>query len=108
MRNVYLITAIQNDLEDSPIYKIGVSKFEKGQRSKQLQTGNANDLKVIHKFKSEFPFKLETALHNYFKCKHYNREWFSLNTNDVNGFLNTCEKYENNFKILKDAGNPFI
>ena len=65
MGYVYLIEDIDNNR-----YKIGVTKNLK-RRLKNLQTGNSNQIKLIDSFETEYPFRLETMLHNRFNSFHY-------------------------------------
>ena len=104
MSYVYLITALDKEIiidTDNPLYKIGVTKQSKNKRLKQLSTGNSKDLKLVNEFKSEFAYKLESVLHRQFKDKKVNKEWYALDKIDVENFITTCLKYENNFKILE-------
>ena len=57
MKDVYLICDAKNNT-----YKIGVSK-NVDKRLKQLQTGNSNDLHLVYKIRTEYPFILESMLH---------------------------------------------
>lgn len=93
---IYLIN--QND---TSLYKIGISKdIEK--RLKSLQTGSGISLILMKSFLTTNSFKLESSLHAYYKLKKVNSEWFELTLEDVEGFLNVCEKQENNLNILKE------
>lgn len=110
MRKIYLISALNKEsiIDDEIIYKIGITKQEKNKRLKQLQTGTDKKLEIVLEYNSEFPFKLEKTLHNYFYKKRINREWFKLTKQDISTFLDLCNKYENGFHILKINNNPFI
>ena len=44
-------------------------------------------------------------LHRHFSNDNKINEWFVLNENEANDFLNTCEKYEKLIESLND--NPF-
>lgn len=102
MSFIYLITSLEKDcvIDDcEKIYKIGVSKHELT-RLKQLQTGSSKKLKIVKTFKSEFPYKVESNLHAFFKHKHEEGEWFRLNNSDLERFEGLCEQYEKNFKFL--------
>lgn len=102
MKYVYFIRA-----QESGLYKIGVSKNPK-KRIKQLQTGNGEDLIIIESFKSEYPHKLEIALHNTFSPNKKRGEWFSLGIEEEIKFLPECLKIEQNIKYLIKEGNNFI
>lgn len=98
---VYLIEDNNNQT-----YKIGVTKNLVYNRLKKLQTGNSNKLNIISYFYSEYPFRLEKMLHNYFKEKRTNGEWFNLNNVDIICFSDLCNKYTNYINCLLE--NPFF
>jgi hypothetical protein len=111
MRKIYLISALpKSDVinDDEIVYKIGITKQAKDKRLKQLQTGTDKKLEIVKEFSSNYPFKVEGNLHRYFQHKKINREWFKLDSNDLQIFLTLCEQYEKNFKLLEDSGNQFI
>ena len=110
MRKIYLIASMDKDtiIDPDATYKIGITKQEKDKRLKQLSTGTDKTLKIIKEFKSEYPFKVEMSLHNYFKNKKINKEWFKLDKYDVYIFIDLCYKYENVFKILDKNNNPYL
>jgi len=80
-------------------YKIGVSK-NTVKRVKQLETGSSENIEILYIYKSDIPFKLETALHNNFSIYKINREWYNLSIEDDIDFIKICEKTEKNLKIL--------
>ena len=101
--HVYLLTELDNE----KYYKIGVTKKDDiKERLNELQTGNSSELFIIKSFKTKYPYKLEKWLHLYFNSKHKLNEWYELESNDIDNFINICEKYENMFKSLKE--NPFF
>jgi hypothetical protein len=105
IQKVYLISALDKNViidTDEIVYKIGVTRQIKDKRTKQLSTGNSKNLKIVKEFKSEYAYKLETALHNTFRNKKINKEWYMLSKDEVDNFITLCEKYENNYKILKE------
>ena len=102
MSYVYLI----QNLETSK-YKIGVSKHPK-KRVKQLQTGSGEEIKLIHEFKSQFPRKVETALHNRYGHLRAEGEWFLITLSEEVVFIKECTKIEKNISNLKEQGNFFI
>jgi predicted GIY-YIG superfamily endonuclease len=98
---VYLIECTN---ENETLYKIGfTTNIQK--RISSLQTGNPYKMIEIHNFKTKYR-KLETALHRKFHNCRENGEWFSLTKEDVDNFLQKCEKIESDFDALKD--NPFF
>lgn len=102
MRYVYLLKLVGEDT-----YKIGVSS-DVNKRIKQLQTGNSNEIILVSKFKSEFPFKVESSLHRMYGYLNVNGEWYSLDDKQVESFQKNCEMFEKNFKTLSDYENPFF
>lgn len=101
MGYVYLICDPSNDR-----FKIGVTRDLKSNRIKKLQTGNSTELFIHTIYETDWPFRLESMLHNHFRNKQVLNEWFELDVNDVIGFKDTCDTLNNNIKILVD--NPFF
>lgn len=101
MGYVYLICDPSNDR-----FKIGVTRDLKSNRVKKLQTGNSTELFIHTIYETDWPFRLETMLHNHFQNKRVLNEWFELDVNDVVGFRDTCDTLNSNIKILAD--NPFF
>lgn len=101
MNIVYLIKDI-----DLGLYKIGATKHTIDKRIKQLQTGNPSPIELIHTYYTNDHFKVERMLHNYYKDKKYNNEWFQLDAEDVSNFINECNKYQNIIDSLKE--NPYF
>ena len=89
------------------VYKIGVAKDVES-RVRQLQTGSVEEITLVNKFLSEFPFKIESTLHRKYNSNRINGEWYYLTEENLNSFINDCEKMEKNFKCLVEAKNPFI
>ena len=100
MKAVYLIKEGSNNY-----YKIGVSK-DVNSRIKQLQTGSAGSIEFYYEFYSEYSYKIEKALHRHHKFNNISGEWFDLTREQVDGFLDTCQKYENNIKATDKTKNP--
>lgn len=92
--------------DESGCYKIGVSK-NPHKRRKQHQTGNAENISIIHVFESENPHLLETTLKNYYSPFKKTGEWFSFSLEEEIGFLELCKKYEETFKFLKENNTYF-
>jgi hypothetical protein len=55
---------------------------------------------------SEYPYRIETMLHNHFSAKNVLNEWFDLSHEDVVNFRNICKIMEERIKCLED--NPFF
>lgn len=101
MKSVYLL---KSHIDGEYIYKIGISKNTYN-RLKQLFTSNPS-LSLIKTFRTKHNEKLESSLHNYFKIKRNEGEWFYLSEEDVENFYNVCNKLEKNLDVLK-KNNPF-
>jgi len=95
-RKVYLIESIINNKCQ---YKIGVSK-NPDKRLKQHKTSNPNDLLILHEFKSNWPFKIESTLKRMYNNNSIDGEWYELSKNQVDNFIKTCNMIENNFKTI--------
>jgi hypothetical protein len=102
LKYIYLIQST-----DSGLYKIGISK-NPNKRIFELQTGNGERLKLIHIFETEFPFKLETALHNRYSHISKYGEWFDFDLEIESNFLKECELLNSGISHLKKNLNPFI
>ena len=102
MKNVYLIQS-----KDSGLYKIGISNTPK-RRLDELQTGNGEQLNIIHSFETEYPTLLETALHNMYSHVSKRGEWFYFNLEIESNFLKECKILNDNIIFLKKNNNPFI
>lgn len=98
---VYLIEDTCNE-----VYKIGVTRRPADIRLKQLQTGNPNELKLISSFDCEFPFRLETLLHNRFRLQQAFNEWYYMSKEDVSNFTELCKFYDDMIDVMKD--NPYF
>lgn len=98
---IYLICDPSNNT-----YKIGVTRNINSNRLKKLQTGNSTELHIVSTYKCDYPFRLETMLHNYFDLKHELNEWFNLELNDIIKFNDICKEIDNRLHILLD--NPFF
>lgn len=99
--NIYLAQA-----EGTDNYKIGYTTQKPNARINQLQTGNGAKLKLIEVFKTKYGTKLESRIHTEFKWKRIEGEWFVLEKEQVDKFIETCSKHEKNFDALID--NPFV
>lgn len=98
---VYLISDEENNK-----YKIGVTKNDVNKRLKKLQTGNSSLLSIKKVHTTDYMYRMETLLHNYFSNRRILNEWFELSKEDVINFKTTCQYFENMINSLKD--NPFF
>lgn len=95
--NVYLILA---EIEEKKLYKIGYTKRDVTKRVKELKTGNPAEFSIIETFNSKWGIKIEKSMHQRFKHKKINGEWFDLNEKEVREFKSKCELYHKNFEAL--------
>jgi len=89
-------------------YKIGYAK-DVNKRIKQLQTSNSNKLNIINTYKIKNTSKwtkLEIMIHNHYKFKRLNGEWFNLEYNDTIDFISVCEQKDKIIDLMID--NPFF
>jgi hypothetical protein len=90
-------------------FKIGVStKKSMDERLKSLKTGNGSDLIVVKTFETKYHFKVEKRLHLKYHSKRLSGEWFALNDDDINNFINECQKANDSFEFLEKNNNPFF
>jgi hypothetical protein len=104
---VYLISS---ELNDSILYKIGITKREVKDRLKELKTGNAARLDIINVFESKWATKIESNLHAYFNMKKISgsKEWFNLEEKDVEEFMNRCQSIHNNLELISNNNTWYI
>lgn len=94
---VYLICDPNQDA-----YKIGVTRHITSNRIKKLQTGNATELHMVTCVYCDYPFRLESMLHNHFKNKKILGEWYKLEYDDICRFEDICSEKINIIDSLKD------
>lgn len=82
---IYIIHA-----SNTSTYKIGIAK-DVEKRLKGLQTSNPNKLQVVNKFYFDNASKIESDLHEKFKDKRLNGEWFNLNVCDLYNVVKTIK-----------------
>jgi hypothetical protein len=100
---IYLINEYETDN-----YKIGVTRSNSDKhRKRTLQTGNSKKLETIHIFKTDYPYRIETMLHNHYHKNKVNGEWFKLNENEILGFMPLCEKMSTDLKFLMESNYFF-
>lgn len=104
---VYLISS---ELNDKTLYKIGITKRDVKDRLKELKTGNAAKLDIVNIFESKWATKIEANLHSYFERKRIegSKEWFNLEQNDLNEFLERCQMIHNNLEIISNNNTWYI
>jgi hypothetical protein len=101
MGYVYLIESY-----NTQFYKIGISKNDPHKRLKQLATANADELRLITTYESEYYRKLEKWLHRKFSQYRLEGEWFKLPDDDIIGFNEICVEAESIITVLINE-NPF-
>ena len=98
MGSVYLL----GDSEKEGIFKIGVTRGDIQKRIKKLQTGNAGEIYLVSYYETEYPFLMEKMLHTKFFSDKVLNEWFSLTTEEIVRFKESCEEIQKNIDALKD------
>jgi hypothetical protein len=101
MKKVYLIKT------EGSNYKIGTSKHPE-KRLEQLQTGNGEQLTLIHSFESKYATLIESTFHRKYSHLNENGEWFALSLEDEVNFIENCEKIDTNFMVLNEDDNLFF
>jgi predicted GIY-YIG superfamily endonuclease len=96
---VYLIKS-----KESQHYKIGIST-NPHKRILQLETGNSEQLQIIHIYRTFNYNSIEKALHNRFLYLKINREWFKFDVEIELNFLNYCKLYDDNITLIKNNTN---
>lgn len=98
MGSVYLL----GDSEKEGFFKIGVTRGDIQKRIKKLQTGNGGEIYLVSHYETEHPFLMEKMLHTKFCGGKVLNEWFSLTTEEIVGFKETCEEIQKNIDALQD------
>lgn len=98
---VYLICDPANNY-----YKIGVTRNLNNNRIKKLQTGNPTELHIVSIYETKYPFRIETMLHNKFKCNKILNEWFELDLYTTTHFIDICKQQDNIISEL--SSNEFF
>ena len=96
---VYLIESVR---DYDTVYKIGYTSKSSKKRSKQLQTGNDGNLKVIYEHETSHGQICERVIQNLYSHCRIKNEWFKLDMNDVVKFPDICNKVETNLSIVKN------
>jgi hypothetical protein len=104
---VYLISS---ELNNHILYKIGITKRPVAVRLKELKTGNAATLNIVNVFESKWATKIESNLHAYHNKKKIknSKEWFNLEEEDVNGFLERCQMVHDNLELISKTNTWYI
>lgn len=97
MGYVYLIEDSTNN-----VYKIGVTRSNSKRRLQKLQTGNSTPLQIKYIFETEYPFRLESMLHNKYQQYKVLNEWYELPKDIVNRFNEICCKENDIINLMKD------
>jgi len=96
---MYKVYLIQEQGTDN--YKIGVTRRTIQSRIKGLTPGNSNKLIEVTNYETPLGYKLETALHNYFKgLGKDSKEWFEFIDFNKEEFLKICKKLNDNLLYL--------
>lgn len=95
-----IIYLISSEINDSTLYKIGITKRNINKRLTELKTGNPATLTVIHTFKSQYAPKIEKHFHISNAYNNRGGEWFQLSEHDINNFIPQCNLIHNNLTLL--------
>jgi uncharacterized Zn-finger protein len=116
MGKIYLVKCCRNSdfdwsetvIDDvDEIYKIGFTRGNPKKRLKALQTGNPHNMEILEQFETKFNTKLEANLHQIFKSKKIKNEWFLLESEDVDNFIDTCETIEERYTFMSENNYHF-
>ena len=77
-----------------------------GQEVKKLQTGNGSEITIVKEYETKYARKIESWLHKRYYSKRLVGEWFKLDDDDINDFIDTCKKIESTIILLIET-NPF-
>lgn len=107
MGYVYLLLCVESDGVEH--HKIGITKNPPMKRLKQLQTGSANKIILLHYYQSVNYLKVERWMHRkYFSSKtEAKNEWRKLSDEEVFAFISDCKEADDNIKFLQKH-NPFV
>ena len=97
MGYVYLIEDSTNN-----VYKIGATRSNSKRRLQKLQTGNSTPLQIKYLFETEYPFRLESMLHNKYQQYKVLNEWYELPKNIVDRFYEICNDINDIIYLMKD------
>ena len=97
------------NIENTDIYKIGISKYHPSLRIKQIQTGNPFKLSIQKFYLTDKANLLEKILHRRFASKKVieddflalKGEWFKLTPEDILSFEEKCNKIIENIDFVK-------
>lgn len=95
---VYLI----GDSDRPGNYKIGVTRGKLDNRLKKLQTGNSGKLYVKASYSTEYPFDLEKMLHNRYEENLLLNEWYYLDEDVANRFVDECTLLQSVLDAMED------
>lgn len=85
-----------------PAYKIGVTRSKTKNRLNKLQTGNATTLTIVGWYETEYPFRLETILHNRYSHYKIKNEWYNLPSEVIQNFNSICDDINRVIICMKD------
>ena len=100
MGYVYLLEEINNIGKNR--YKIGITKSDVQKRVKQLSTGNSKKIQLLNSYETKNYHKVEQWLHKRFDSKQTEseNEWFFLEKEDIENFIDTCKKIDETVNLL--------
>ena len=103
-----IIYLISSEINDSTLYKIGITKRKINKRLTELKTGNPATLSVIHTFESKYAPKIEKHFHISKAYNNMGGEWFQLSHDDINNFIPQCKLIHDNLTLLANNNTWII
>jgi hypothetical protein len=88
-------------------YKIGTS-YNPKKRRKEIQTGNPEQVDLIHDYESNNALLIETTLHNIYTYGRKKGEWFDLSVYEEAHFLEYCQRIDESINTLREMGNIYV
>ena len=87
-----MLKTVKNDINKIYDIKIGRSS-NVDKRIKQIQTGNPNKIILIQKYQCKDCNTVERMIHNNYKEKRLEGEWFNFTERDINECKELIQKF---------------
>jgi hypothetical protein len=105
---MFYIYLVCSEFGGKKLHKIGFTRRTPEIRIKEFKTGNASEIYLVESFQSKWGTKIEAQLHRFYKHKKVEGEWFDLDDNDVDGFLEKCQNMDRNLNIVAENNTYFL
>lgn len=98
-----------NDDQGNEMFKIGTTKRPIEQRVSELQTGNAEKIKILNFYESRNYKTIEKWLHEKYHKTNANarNEWFYLTGDSLVNFKETCKEIDDTINYLSSENDLF-